>query len=56
MTSMLIDVALEVLWLFMLEVCGIVGISKIAFFNFSRSEKAKQNKKQIKTTQNLLSF
>ena len=46
MTSMLIDVALEVLWLCMFEVCGIIGISKIAFFNFSISEKAKQNKKK----------
>ena len=39
MTSNLIDFALVVLWLFMFKDCGIIGISKIEFFNSSGTEK-----------------
>ena len=38
-----------VLKLLMFKVCVIIGISKIGFFNFSGTERAKQNqKKKIK--------
>ena len=40
----------------MFKVCGIIGISKIEFFNFSGTEKVKQNQKKLKTIQNLLSL
>ena len=35
----LIDFALVVLELLMINICGIIGISKIKFFNFSGTEK-----------------
>ena len=44
----LIDFALVVLELLMFKVCGIIGISKIEFFNFPGNERVKQNKKKIK--------
>ena len=58
MISRLIDFALVVLKLLMFKVCGIIGISKIEFFNFSGTERVKQNKikKNKKTVQNLLSL
>ena len=45
MISRLIDFALVVLELLMFQVSGIIGISQIAFFNFSGSERVKQNQK-----------
>ena len=56
MISRLIDFAFVVLYLRMFEVCVIIGISKIMFFNFCRTERVKQNKKEIKIIQNLPSF
>ena len=41
----LIDFALVVLKLLMFKVCGIIGISKIEFINFSGTERAKSCKK-----------
>ena len=45
MISRLIDFALVVLELLMFQVSGIIGIAQIAFFNFSGSERVKQNQK-----------
>ena len=56
MTCRLIDFALVVLYLMMFKVGGIIGISKIEFFNFSSIERVKQNQKNLKTIRNLLSF
>ena len=56
MVCRLIDFALVVLMLLMFKVCVIIGISKIEFFNFSGTERVKQNKKNLKTIQNLLSL
>ena len=39
-----------------LKFFGIIGISKIDFFNFSGNERVKQNKKNLKTIQNLLTL
>ena len=39
MVCRLIDFALVVLELLMFKVCGIIGISKIKFFNFSSNER-----------------
>ena len=39
----------------MFKVCGFIGISKIEFFNFSGTERVKQNQKKLKTIQNFLS-
>ena len=39
----LINFALVILKLFMFKVDGIIGISKIEFFNFSGSERVKEN-------------
>ena len=41
MISRLTSFALVFLWLLMINVCGIIGISKIEFFNFSGTEKVK---------------
>ena len=41
MVCRLIDFALVVLKLLMFKVCGIIGISKIEFFNFSGTERVK---------------
>ena len=54
MICRLIDFALVVLELLMFKVCGIIGISKIEFFNFSGTERVKQNQKNLKTNENLL--
>ena len=43
-----------VLELLMFKVCGIIGISKIKFFNFSSNERVKQNQRNLKTIENLL--
>ena len=37
-------------------VCRIIGISKIKFFNFSGTERVKQNQKNLKAIQNLLTL
>ena len=55
MVGRLIDFSLVVLKLLMFKVCGIIGISKIEFFNFFGIERVKQNLKKLKTNQNLLS-
>ena len=39
MVCRLVDFALVILELLMFKVCGIIGISKIEFFNFSGNEK-----------------
>ena len=39
MVCRLIDFALVVLKLLMFKVCAIIGVSKIAFFNFSGTER-----------------
>ena len=38
MMSRVIDFALGILWLLIDKVCGIIGISKIEFFNFCGAE------------------
>ena len=40
----LIDFVLVVVELLMFKVCGIIGISKIEFFNFSGTERVKQKR------------
>ena len=42
------DLAFVVLKFLMLNVCGIIGILKIDFLNFSDTERFKQNKKNQK--------
>ena len=37
------DFAIMVLKLLMFKICGIIGISKIKFFNFSGTERIKQH-------------
>ena len=49
-------VALVGLKLLMFEFWVTIGISKIKFFNFSRTERVKQNEKNLKTFQTLVSF
>ena len=39
MVCRLIDFAPVALWLLMVKFCGIIGISKIEFFNFSGTER-----------------
>ena len=46
MISRLIDFVLVILQLLMIKICGIIGISKVEFFNFSGTEKVKQNQKK----------
>ena len=46
MMSRLIDFELTVLWLIMFKVCGIIEVTKIEFFNYSRAERVKRNQKQ----------
>ena len=46
MMSRLIDFELTVLWLIMFKVCGIIEVTKIEFFNYSRTERVKRNQKQ----------
>ena len=55
MVCSLIDFPLSVLKLLMFEICVIIDISKIEFYNFSGTERVKQNQKNLKTIQNLLS-
>ena len=45
--SWLIDFALVVIQLLMFKICGIIRILKIAFFNFSGTERVKQNQKKM---------
>ena len=47
MVSRLIDFALVVLELLMFNVCGIISILKIEFFNFSSEEKVNRQNNQI---------
>ena len=54
MVGRLIDFALVVLKLLMFKLFVIIGISKIEFFNFSGTERVKQNQKDLKAIQNLL--
>ena len=54
MVCSLVDFALVVLDILMFNVWGIIGISKIEFFNFSGTERVKQNQKNLKTNENLL--
>ena len=56
MVCRLVDFALVVLKLLIIKFCVIIGISKIEFFNFSGTERVKQNEKNVKTIQNILSF
>ena len=56
MVLRLIDFALVVFKLLMFKPCVITGISKIQVFNFSGTERVKQNQKKFKTIQNLLSL
>ena len=56
MITRLIDFAFVVFQLLMFKVCGIIGISKIEFFNFFGTERVKQNQKKLKTIQNLVSL
>ena len=48
MVCRLIDFALVVLKLLIFQVCVIIGISKIEFFNFSSTERVKKNQKNSK--------
>ena len=43
--SSLIDIDLMVLYLFMFKVCGIIEVTKIEFFNYSRTERVKLKQK-----------
>ena len=56
MVCRLIDFAVVVFKLLMFKVCVIIGISKIKFFNFSGTERVKQNQENLKTIQNHLSL
>ena len=46
MVCRLIDFAIMVLKLLMFKVCGLIGISKINFFNFSGTQRVKHYSKQ----------
>ena len=52
MVCRLIDFALVVLTLLVFKVCVTIGISKSKFFNFSVTERVKQNQKKLKTLPN----
>ena len=54
MVCRLIDFAIVIFELLVFKVCGIIGISKIEFFNFSGTERVKQYQKNLKTIENLL--
>ena len=56
MVCSLIEFATVIVKLLMFKVCGIIGISKIGFFNFSGTERVKQNQKNLETIQNFLSL
>ena len=48
MISTLIDFAHVILKLLIFKVCGVIGISKFAFFYFSGTDRVKQNQKSKK--------
>ena len=48
MVCRLIEFAIVILELLMFKVCGIIGISRIEFFNFSVNERVNQNQKHLK--------
>ena len=48
MVCRLIDFALVVLKLLIIKFCVVIGISKAEFFNFSGTERVKQNEKKCK--------
>ena len=50
MVCRLIDFALVVLKLLIFKICGIIGISKIEFFDFSGTERVKQFTNKLKIT------
>ena len=56
MVCRLMDFVHVVLKLLMFKACGIIGIFKIEVFNFSSTERVKQNQKNGKIIQNLLSL
>ena len=56
MISRLIDFAFVVLQLLMFKVCGIIELSKNEFFDFSGTERVKQNKNKIKKPSIFLFF
>ena len=61
MICRLIDFTLMILQLLMFKVCGVIGISKIEFFNFSSTERVKLEPKdmgliRVNNKNNLLIF
>ena len=54
MVCSLIDFVVTVLKLLIFNVYEIIGILKINFFNFSSTERVKENSKIIKAIQNFL--
>ena len=54
MLNGLTDFAVVVFSLSMFKICGIFGISKIKFFNFSGAERVKQIPNKLKTIQKLV--
>ena len=48
MISRLIDFPHVILKLLIFKVCGVIGISKVAFFYFSGTDRVKQNQKNQK--------
>ena len=48
MVCRLIDFVFVVLKIMLFKVCGIIGISKITFFNFSGIERVKEDQKKVK--------
>ena len=53
MISKLIYFALVFLKLFVFKFYGVIRVSKIEFFHFSSKERVKQNRKKLKTIENL---
>ena len=51
MVCRLIDLAIVFVQLLIFKVCGITGISKIGFLNFSGNRKIKQNQKNSKAVE-----
>ena len=52
MISRLIDFALMILQLFILKVCAIIEVTNIDFFNYSWTERIKQNQKKKEKKKN----
>ena len=48
------EFALVIHELSIFKVCGIIGISKIEFLNFTGKERIEQNQKILKATENIL--